>query len=169
MDILTLMEKRYSVRDFSDVAVKDADIEKILESARLAPSAKNLEPYKIIVVKSEEALQKLRAATRNAYNAPVVFVICANKEECWERNDGWKSADTDAAIVCDHMMLTATSLGLGSVWACWFDEKSVREALKIDQNLTPISLLPVGYPSDTCAPSERHTQRKPLTDTVEYR
>lgn len=168
MDIIKLLENRYSVRDYAPTPIKDEDLDKILLSARLAPSAKNLEPHKIIVVKSKEALEKLRAAAKAAFNAPVVLVVCVDYKEAWERRDGWNSAETDAAIVCDHMMITAASLSLGSVWACAFDKEAVAKAIGLEENLTPLSLLPIGYPSENAEPSERHALRKALKDTVKF-
>ncbi len=168
MDILEILENRYSVRDFAPTPVKKEDLDKILLSARLAPSAKNLEPHRIIVVKSEKALEKLRNATKNAYNAPVVLVVCVDYKEAWERRDGWNSAETDAAIVCDHMMITAASLSLGSLWACAFDKDAVAKAIDLEENLTPISLLVIGYPSETSTPAERHAIRKDVKDTVKF-
>ncbi len=167
--MIKLLENRYSLRDFSPKKIERCDLETILNAARLAPSAKNLQPCRVIAVETNEVLEKLRGVTKNAYNAPVVLVICVSREDSWERADGWRSHETDAAIVCDHMMITAASLGIGSVWACSFDKDKVREVLGIDGKFTPVSLLPIGYPSENAAPSERHTMRKDISEIVEYR
>ena len=168
MDLLKIIENRYSLRDYSDKKIEKEKLDAILNAFRAAPSAKNLQPCKVIAVTEEKSLEKLRGAAKNAFNAPAVLVICVSREDAWERKDGWSSAETDAAIACDHMMLMAASLDIGSVWVCAFNKEKVREALDIDEKYTPISLLPLGYPGENGAPAEWHYCRKELSDIVDY-
>ena len=170
MDMLQLMKERFSVRDFSEKPVCDEDLEKILEAARLAPTAKNQQGLKILVLKSEEALKKIREITPSAYNAPLVMVVCADTDVAWKRNrDGWSAAPIDTSIACCHMMLEAQSLGLGSVWVCAFDLAKVKAAFDLPDNIVPYSLLPIGYQSKECQPNERHFIRRDIKEIVEFK
>lgn len=167
MDILELLKNRYSVRDFKPDDVPSDYVEKILEAGRVAPTAKNLQPQKIYVLESDEAIEKIRAITPSAYNAPIVFLICADTDIAWTRTrDSWSSANIDSAIVTCHMMLEAESLGLGSVWVCAFDPEKVKSAFDLPENILPFSLLPMGFRSDECEPNPRHFERKEMGETV---
>ncbi len=158
-----LVKSRYSVRSYSGRPVEDEKLEAVLEAGRVAPTAKNIQPATVYVVKSQDAIGKLRGVCKMAFDAPVVLLVCAALSESFvspftDRNFG----DTDAAIVTDHMMLQAADLGLGTCWVGWFDPAPIKEALGIPENLTIMDILPLGYPSDTAAPSPRHTERKPM-------
>ena len=165
MTFSELVKDRYSVRSYSDRPVEDDKIAAVLEAGRVAPTAKNIQPACVYVVRSPEAIGKLRAVCKMAFDAPVVLVVCADLGQSFvspftERNFG----DTDAAIVTDHMMLQATELGLGTCWVGWFEPGPIKEALGIPEGLTIMNLLPMGYPSATSAPSPRHTERKPVSE-----
>ena len=170
MDILELLKNRYSVRDFDESReIKKEDLEKILEAGRVAPTAKNTQSQRILVLQSEEAVAKAREITPSAYNAPTVLIICSDTDEAWKRtNDGWCSATLDSAIVTCHMMLEAASLGIGSCWVCAFNAEKVRKAFDLPENIVPYSMLPLGYPSTTCQPNPRHYERFPIENSVKY-
>lgn len=169
MDILTLLKERYSVRDFKDTPLTKEQIDKILEAARVAPTAKNMQPQKVLVLQSKEAIEKIREITPSAYNAPVVFVICADTNVAWSRsNDGWCAAPIDSSIVTCHMMLEAESIGLNSVWVCAFNKDKIKNAFNLPDNIVPYCLLPVGYKSDSCEPNPRHFERQSIEDFVEF-
>ena len=167
-DFMTLAETRCSVRDFAPRAVEKEKLTKILEAGRLAPTAKNLQPQRIYVLESEEALRKIRAITPCAFNAPVVLLVCASESETWHRDGTFSSAMMDASIVCSHMMFEAEDLGLGTTWVLRFDPDRVSEAFDLPADHLPACLLPLGYAAEGYEPSPRHTDRKPLTDTVYY-
>ncbi len=163
MTFSELVKSRYSVRSYSSRPVEEEKIQAVLEAGRAAPTAKNIQPASVYVVKSPSAIEKLRGVCKMAFDAPVVLIVCADLSESFvspftERNFG----DTDAAIVTDHMMMQATEFGLGTCWVGWFDPAPIKEALGIPANLAIMNLLPMGYPSDTAAPSPRHTERKPM-------
>ena len=167
MDILTLLQNRYSVRDFKDTPVEKEKLDRVLEAARVAPTAKNMQPQRIFVIESEEALRKIRDITPSAYNAPTVLMICADTDVAWTRNnDGWCAAPIDSSIVTCHMMLEAESLGLSSVWVCAFNKEKVKNAFGLPDNVVPYSLLPIGYKSDACEPNPRHFERQSIDDFV---
>lgn len=161
MDFLELAGNRYSCRKYKGVKVEDEKIEKILEAARIAPTACNRQPQKIIVVKGDEAMAKLRKCTTSHYNAPLAFIVCYDGNECWVRDyDGKKSGEVDASIVTTHMMLEAYNQGLGSVWVMHFNPESVKKEFELPDNIVAVSILPVGYPADDAEPSPRHLESK---------
>lgn len=167
MEFLELAKARYSVRKFSDKPIEEEKINKILEAGRLAPTAKNEQPQKIFVLKSDEAIRKIRENTSNTYNAPIVFLICYDKNKCWKNPDtGFESGIMDASIVCTSMMMEATDLLLGSIWILRFDKDLVKRQFELPENIVPCCLLPIGYAAECCEPSERHFERKDLKDTV---
>lgn len=157
MDFLELATSRYSVRDFSSKPVEEWKIEKILQTAKVAPTAVNYQPQKLYVVKSPEAVAKL-AAIRPLFGAPLAVIVCYDVNRSWKnsRDEGHDSGEVDAAIVCTHMMLQAWELGIGSCWMGAFSPAAVSEAFGIPANEHPVAILPLGYPADGCKPSERH-------------
>ena len=169
MDFLNLAGKRYSVRKFSDKPVEKEKLDKILEAGRLAPTACNNQPQKIIVINDKPALEKVNKCTRYGFGAPVVLIICYNKGESWKRSsDGKDMGDVDAAIVTTHLMLAAASMGLGSTWVGSFDPAAARREFALPDNIIPVAFLPVGYPAEDAMPSGNHSSRKPIGGTVSY-
>lgn len=168
MEFLELAKNRFSVRSYEERQVEQEKIDKILEAAKVAPTAKNLQPQKIYILKSEEAVNKIRQISRCAYNAPMVFLICANEDESWKSPyvENYNSGEMDASIVTTHMMLEASELGLGSVWVKLFDPIEVIKAFDLPANIKPICLLPVGYPAINAQPSAQHTSCKEIQEFV---
>ncbi len=164
---MRILESRYSCHAFGSYPVSDAKLNMILEAGRLAPSAKNLQPTRIWVVKSEEALERLHKV-HPSYGAPVVLIVGCRNEEAWVRDcDGINAAKTDAAIVLTHLMLTATDAGLANMWIWDFNPSKIREVLPETQNHGIYGLLAIGYPADgEGQPTELHSVRKPLEQMV---
>ncbi|MBR4809493.1 MAG: nitroreductase family protein [Bacteroidales bacterium] len=164
---MRILESRYSCHSFSNTPVSDSKLEMILEAGRMAPSAKNLQPTRIWVVKSEEALARLRTV-HPCYGAPLVLIVGCRNEEAWVReSDGVNAAKTDASIVLTHLMLTATDAGLANMWIWDFDPSKVREVLPETREHGIYALLAVGYPAKGEGnPTELHSQRKPLEEMV---
>lgn len=169
MDFMELAKKRCSIRAYADRKVEPEKLTQILEAARVAPTAKNLQPVKLLVVQSEEGLEKVGKAA-NIYGAPLAVIVCADHERNWTRPfDGKQSGDIDASILTTHMMLEATELGLGSVWICFFKPDVLREEFDLPENLEPVNVLAIGYAAGEHAKSDRHEVRVPLEELVEYR
>ncbi len=168
---LELAKSRFSVRYYAKRQVEQEKIDSILEAARVAPTAKNLQPFHIYALKSEDALKKVNALTRCAYDAPVVFIVCYDKSKAWvnpfDADDN--SGVMDASIVGTHMMLEAFAQGLGSCWVKFFNPKEVAAAFDIPANLTPSFLLDVGYPDKGAAPSKMHFDKREVNDFVTYK
>jgi len=164
---MQILESRYSCHAFANYPVSDSKLQMILEAGRLAPSAKNLQPTRIWVVKSEEALARLRTV-HPCYGAPVVLIVGCRNEEAWVReSDGVNAAKTDAAIVLTHLMLTATDAGLANMWIWDFNPKQVREALPETKEHGVYALLAIGYPAaGEGDPTDLHSERKPLDKIV---
>lgn len=169
LDLMDLFKNRYSVRKFSAQLVEEEKINLILEAARLAPTACNYQPLKIYVLKSKEALETLQKCKHSHFGETLAFIICYDKEKCWKREyDQKNSGEVDASIVTTHMMLEVANLGLGSTWIMHFIPEAVIEEFHIPANLEPVSILVVGYPAEDAQPSPRHSQRKEVTEIVEY-
>ena len=164
---MRILQSRYSCHAFNNYPVSDSKLEMILEAGRMAPSAGNNQPTRIWVVKSEEALARLRTV-HPCYGAPVVLIVGCRNEEAWVReSDGVNAAKTDAAIVLTHLMLTATDADLANMWIWDFDPSKVREALPETKGHGIYALLAIGHPSKGEGnPTELHSERKPLEKIV---
>lgn len=169
MDFMELAKRRCSVRAYEDRKVEPEKLEQILEAARIAPTAKNLQPVKLLAVQSGEGLEKVGKAA-NIYGAPLAIIVCADHQRAWTRPfDGKRSTDIDASILTDHMMLEATELGLGSVWICFFKPDVLREEFSLPEHLEPVNILAVGYASGAPASPDRHDKaRVPMDELVSY-
>ena len=126
MEFEEVIRKRTAVRKFSDKKIEKEKLDKILESARLAPTAKNIEPFKIYVVESKNGIESIDKATRCRYGAPSVLMVCANKDEAYHKGD-YSTYEMDACIVSTHMMLEATNIGVDNIWIESFDESILRK------------------------------------------
>ena len=167
MDFLNLAKERYSCREFLERKVEKEKIEKILEAARLSPTAVNYQPQRILVLQNEEELSKLGECTRYGWNAPVIMIICYDKNISWKRKfDNSDEGIIDASIVTTHMMLEVQDLGLGSTWIGYFNPEKIREVYNIPKNLEIVSLLAIGYPSENSKPNEMHYKRNSIDKFV---
>ena len=168
MELLDLLRQRYSVRNFSDRRVEDEKLEKIIEAGRIAPTAKNSQPQRIYVLKSEEAIAKIRSVTRCAYNAPVVIMVAIDRSAEWENDlePGVFSGKQDAAIVATQMMLEAADQGLGSCYVCWFSNKLAHDTFNLPENEEVEMILDIGYPAEGSHPAPNHTSKLPREATV---
>lgn len=167
MEFLELAKSRYSVRKFDPRPVEKETLQKILEAGRAAPTAKNLQPQRVYVLESPEAIAAIREITTMAFDAPMVLVLCGEPEAGWVNpfNDR-NSTQMDCSIVLTHMMLEAADLGLGTTWVGWFDTEAVKQRFDIPAGQEVYALLPLGYPAENCRPARMHEVRKDLSETV---
>ena len=167
MTFLELARRRYSVRDFRADAVEKEKLQAILEAGRVAPTAANHQPQRLIVVQSAQGREKLAKAAK-VFSAPLAIIVCADRQEAWVRPfDGKNTVDIDSSIVTDHMMLQAAELGLGSLWVCYFKPDVLREEFAIPPGWEPVNILAIGYANGEAASADRHhATRKPLAETV---
>ena len=167
MDFLELAKERYSCRSFLSKKVGMEKLEKVLEAGRLAPTGRNNQPQRILVLQDKQELEKLKECTVYGWNAPAIMIVCYDREVSWKRKaDGADGGIVDASIVTTHMMLEIANLGLGTTWIGSFDPEKVREVYRIPDSYEVVALLPVGYPSEEAKPSDNHDKRLPLEETV---
>ena len=169
MSFLELAKARYSVRSFQDRPIEEEHLNLILEARRVAPTACNFQPQRIYVARSAEVREKLASVCRCTFGAPVILVVCYDRERDWKNKllPGYESGETDAAIVCTHMMLEAFELGIGSCWVGYFNPQTVAEILGLPENVTVSVLLPMGYPAENAQPLPLHSQFRDFGDTIE--
>jgi len=166
MDFLKLAWERISVRGYRPDPIPDDVLNQVLEAGRAAPTAKNLQPFQIIVIHTEGREEELRRIYNKDWfvEAPIVMVIAALRDEAYVGRRGKDYADVDCAIAMDHMILAATALGLGTCWIGAFEPDVAREVLGMPDEAEPIVFTPLGYPNDR----GRVKQRKPLDQIVRW-
>lgn len=168
MSFFELVQQRYSVRAFDPRPVESEKLQRILEAGRLAPTARNFQPQRILVLQGED-LEKLRDCTPCLYGQTATLVVCYDKTESWKSRTGREIGDVDGGIVLTQMMYQAEELGIGSLIVGMYREPVLRERFRIPEKLTIVGLLMLGYPAPDCAPHPQlHFTRKPLERTVFY-
>jgi nitroreductase len=167
VDVYEAIVRRKSVRGFKGEEVPEEMISRLLEAARLAPSASNRQEWRFIVVRDQVMRNKLAEAARGQKfvgEAPVVLACCAETDEhvmaC-----GQLCYPIDVAIAMDHITLCAASEGLGTCWIGAFEEDQVKKLLGIPSAVRVVGLLPIGHPTD---PASVKKQRLPLEEIVKY-
>lgn len=169
MEFEKLIKERFSVRSFKQEHLPQSIINKILNAGHIAPTGCNFQPQRILVLNTDEAVEKLKGCTKCHFNAPTAMLICHNKDESWKRvYDGALSSPVDAVIVTTHMMLAAQNEGIGSCWVMHFNPEAMRSAFNIPQNIDPVALLVMGYPSDDAKPLDMHSTYRDINETVFY-
>ncbi|MCX6032415.1 MAG: nitroreductase family protein [Chloroflexi bacterium] len=154
MDIFDTIAARHSVRTYKPDPVPDELIGRCLEAARVAPSWRNGQCWRFVVVREPATIEKLAAQRVYGYRinawlrtAPVVIVACAEPGESGQHTDlpYWA---VDTAIALEHLVLAATALGLGTCWIGGFDEKTVRALLAAPERIRVVAYTPLGYPAE---------------------
>ncbi len=164
MDFLELARQRRSVRAYRPEPVPPALLERLLEAARLAPTACNRQPFRLLVLETAGHQAELSRIYHRPWfvHAPLVIGIVAVLGEAWVRRDGASYHQVDAAIAMDHLILAAASVGLGTCWVAAFDRAAAVEVLGLPPDVEPVAFTPLGYPADAPGPKER----RPLEDLV---
>lgn len=163
MNFLDLANERYSVRKFDGRKVEQEKIDLILEAGKLAPTACNYQPQRILLIQSGDGLERVKDCTRYHFNAPLTLIICYDNTVSWKRSfDHYDMGAVDAGIVTTHMMLEIAELGLGSTWVGHFDPQKVKENFSLPENIIPVAILPIGYPAKESSPNPNHTKRQEL-------
>jgi len=168
MDFYDVVRRRLSVRSYRLDPVPEDVLSRILEAGRLAPSAKNYQPWKFIVARDPQVRRALVPACKNQASvaqAPVVICGCCVIDQVWKGMGGYWSAEAvDITIALEHMILAAAAEGLGTCWIGAFLEAEVKKVLSIPEGVKPIALTPLGYPAAEAKPRPR----KPLSGIVCY-
>lgn len=166
MDVLSAIESRRSVRQYSAQPVEEEKINKVLEAARLSPSASNQQNWKFIVVRDSAKRKKLtEAAYGQAFvgQAPVILAACGTDPDSVMKC-GQHRYTVDLSIATAYMILEAHELGLGACWLGRFDEKAVKGILGIPDRVRVVAMTPLGYPDE----SPEAKPRKSLDEIVCY-
>ena len=157
MNLLELVNNRYSCRDYEPRSVEKEKLDYIMECVRLAPSAVNKQPWKFRIVSSDEDLQKIRQCYhRDWFNsAPMYIIASILHDEEWVRRDGKHHGDIDIAIAVEHLCLAATEQGLATCWVCNFDAALCHELFSLTDNEEAAVIIPLGYAADELRPKTR--------------
>ncbi|MCE5215071.1 MAG: nitroreductase family protein [Methanobacterium sp.] len=157
MDVFEAIKNRRSIRKYKNTEIENEKLEKILESARMAPSAANRQEWKFIVVKDPQRRKKLVEAANGqkfVEQAPVTIVACSTESErimpC-----GQYAYTVDLSIAVSFMILEATEIGLGTCWLGAYDEGKVKEILKIPKDIRVPAMFTVGYADENPASRSR--------------
>jgi nitroreductase len=166
MDFNELARKRYSVRAYKHNPIGKEKLSKVLNAARLAPTANNRQPFQIIVIHTKGREPELLSIYQREWfvQAPLILCVCGLPSIAWKRRDGRQYLDVDIAIVIDHMVLAASDIGLGTCIIAAFDATNARRVLSIPDDAEPILFTPLGYPAD----SSGIKKRKNLEELIRY-
>ena len=167
MEYSELIAARYSVRAYRLDPVEDEKLGAVLEAARLAPTAANRQPFRLIVMHTKGREKEIGKIYRRPWfvEAPIVIGVCAISSLAWVReSDRFNARMIDAAIVTDHMILEAANQGLGTCWVAAFNVEAARNVMKLPDEVEPVVFTPLGYPADQ--PGLKI--RKPLSELVHY-
>jgi nitroreductase len=159
MTVIEAIRRRYSCRAYQDRPVEQDNLDSVFEAARLAPSAKNLQDWRFVVVTDKQIRRRLAEAANNQMfleNAGAIIVACSNSSDVMRC--GQPTAPIDVAISLEHIALQATELGLATCWIGSFYPEKVREILGIPADIAVIELMALGYPAD----QPKEAKREPL-------
>jgi len=161
MDVFEAIKSRRSIRAFTEDPVSEEEVEKLIEAARSAPSAGNIQPWEFVVVREPERKKGLcEAALDQTFieEAPVLIVVCAN---VWRSGQGYGSRGVnlyslqDTAAATQNMLLAATALGLATCWVGAFQEEQARKILNIPDGVRPVAIIPIGHAAEKPSPRSR--------------
>jgi nitroreductase len=168
MDLMEAIRTRRSIRTYKPTPIPEDALKDVLNAARLAPSADNAQPWKMVVVRDEQTKLKLAAASNGQKfiaQAPVVIVACGLPGEAYPSVGGYMSSEImDVSIALDHLTLAAHDRSLGTCWIAAFKEEKVRALLGIPEDVKVVALTPLGYPDE----SPERTPRKNLEELVSF-
>lgn len=149
MELQEAILKRRSIRKFKEDKVKEEDVNLILQMAMAGPSACNKKPWEFFVITNEEILNKFASVSKSSsFKAPLAIVICGNEERMLlgEASSYWIQ---DCSAATENILLSSTSLGLGSLWCGVYPQQSkidkVKDILKLPSNLIPLNIIYIGY------------------------
>ncbi len=171
MEFLELAKNRYSERFFDQKPIEQAKLDRILEAGRIVPTACNYQPQHFYVLRSKEALTKLKGVTYFHYNAPVMILVCYDARKVW-KTDGdryyqtYNSGEQDASIAATTMMYEAEELGVHTIWIRGFDSKTVVDTFGLPDYMIPVMMLGLGYPNAQAKAHQAHFDREPVEEFV---
>lgn len=165
MAVLEAIRKRYSCRSYQTKKIEHEKMTQVLEAARLAPSAKNLQDRRFVVVTDEKLKSQVAAAANEQMflaAAGAIIVGCSNDE--YVMRCGQRIGPIDVAIALDHISLQATELGLATCWIGSFSTEKIKSLLNIPDDIEVVELMAVGYAAD----ARKEPTREPIEKIVRY-
>ena len=165
MEVFKAIKNRYSCRTYKADPVPEEKLKKVLEAARLAPSAHNEQEWKFVVVKDTKKRKEVAEAAGQSFiaEAPIIIVAVGLDPEHMMRSENLAYA-IDLAIAVEHMALQATEEGLGTCWIGAFSQEEVKEVLGIPEEYKVVALMPLGFPAE----GRRPKSRKSLDEIVSF-
>ena len=168
MDILDAVGNRRSVRSYKKQDLPHGTVETLLEAARQAPSAGNVQPWEFVVLSTPKTKTDISYAAygqKSLQEASAVIVVCADEKRAAEAYGArgktlYCYQDTAAAI--QNILLTAVSMGLGTCWIGAFKEDEIRKVINAPSHMRPVALIPVGYPNESPDPRPR----RPISEVM---
>ena len=163
-----------SVRHYEDRAIPELTIQKLLNAMRAAPSAKNRQPWKFVVIKNRMTIQQLGRKAVCKYEffqrAPVVIAACGYRDKAFNKQGGYRnSVDVDVAIAVTNLTLSAWEEAIGSCWIGEFDEAEAKKILGVPEDVEVIVMVTMGIPADTSVfEKAKSSRRKDLAEIVSY-
>jgi nitroreductase len=168
MSVLEVIRQRRSVRAYKKDPIPEETLIRVLEAARLAPSGKNLQPWKFVIVQHSVLKKKLAKASNDQdfiADAPLIVVACGFPDECYRAMGRYmKSWPVDVTIALEHLILQAQEEGLGTCWIGSFEEEQVKSLLAVPQDVKVLALTPLGYPAE----EPEFRGRKSLAKIISY-
>ncbi len=161
MELFEAIKNRRSIRQFTNQAISEEMVEKLVDAARMAPTAGNAQSYQLVIVRQEAQKQRLSKAAygqKQLQTASIVFVVCADlkkAQESYAERGRSLYCIQDTAAVTENILLTACSLGLGTCWIGAFKEDDVKKVVNAPQDMRPVVMIPVGYPAESPAQRPR--------------
>ena len=170
MEFTDVVKGRWSCKAYdSSRQVKKEQLEEILEAARMAPTAKNLQEQHIYVVQKPEMLEMIDKGTPCRYGAPTVLIVAWHKDNVYTYPDGKRESGVeDAAIIATHMMLAAANAGVDSCWLNCIHADELHEMFQLPEDEEILMLLDLGYAATDAKPKPTHYSRKPIEETVTW-
>jgi len=165
MNVAEAIKNRYSCRSYKDDSVAEEKLKRVLEAARLAPSAHNEQECKFVVVRDDNKRREVAEAAGQGFiaEAPVIIAAVALEPEHIMRS-GNPAYAIDLAIAVDHMTLQATEEGLGTCWIGAFSQEEVKKVLEVPEEYKVVALMPLGFPAEKGRPKSR----KSLDEIISY-
>jgi len=168
MEVLEAIKSVKSVSKFKPDPVPEQKVQTVVNAARFAPSAENLQPWRFIVVTDEDTKRKLAGACTNSQamaSSPLVLVACARLDEAVAMIGGYmNSYPVDLGMALANVTVAAASEGLGTSWNFTFNEEKVKSILKIPNDAHVVGLTPLGVPEAFEPPAGR----KHLSEILSY-
>ena len=165
VEVFEAIKNRRSIRKYEERAVEKEKLLKVLEAARLAPSAANRQPYSFVVVSDKSTIKELSSTCNQKWVAPLMVAVCVNPEESWVREDKEEYWKVDAGLTMQNLSLVAHAEGLGTCWIGAFNENQAKTVLGVKKPIQIVAMTPLGYPAEKKGPV---TKRKSIDDLIHY-